>query len=113
MVTSAGTTPTTTSLTLTPPSVTVGSAGPIVMTATVIPVSGIGTPTGVVTYFNGSTQIGTANLSGGVGIFNYNPSSLAVGIYSITAVYTGDDMFSGSTSPSQTLAITQKAPLPM
>ncbi len=110
LVTPAGATPTTTSLTLTPPSVPLGSAGPIVMTATVTPVSGIGTPTGTATYFNGSAQIGTATLSGGVGTFNYNSSSLAVGLYSITAIYSGDGNFSGSTSPAQTLAITQTGP---
>ena len=108
-VTSAGTSSTTTSLTLAPSSVLMGSVGPIVMTATVTPIGG-GTPTGSVTYFNGSTQVGTTTLSGGVGTFNYNPSSLAVGIYSITAVYSGDSMFSASTSPSQTLAITQNGP---
>ena len=110
VVTTPGTSPTTTTLTLTPPNVPVGSVGPIVMTATVTPVSGSGTPTGTVTYFNGSTQIGTATLSGGVGTFNYNPSSLAVGLYSITAVYSGDSNFSASTSPAQTLAITQTGP---
>jgi YVTN family beta-propeller protein/uncharacterized repeat protein (TIGR03803 family) len=110
VVISPGTNPTTTTLTLVPSSVPVGSVGPIVMTATVTPVSGGGTPTGSVTYFNGSTQIGTATLSGGVGTLNYNPSSLAVGIYSITAVYSGDSNFSASTSPSQTLAITQTGP---
>ena len=87
-----------------------GSVGPIVMTATVTPVSGGGTPTGTATFFNGSTQVGTATLSGGVGTFNYNPSSLAVGIYSITAVYSGDSVFSASTSQAQTLAITQTGP---
>jgi DNA-binding beta-propeller fold protein YncE len=89
----------------------VGSIGPIVMTATVTPVSGGGTPTGSVTFFNGSTQVGTATLSGGgVGTFNYNPSSLAVGIYSITAVYSGDSTFAPSTSSPQTLAISQTGP---
>jgi YVTN family beta-propeller protein len=106
----SSTTPTTTSLILTPSSVPVGSVGPIVMTATVSPVSGGGTPTGSVTYFNGSTQIGTTTLSGGVGTSNYNPSSLAVGIYSITAVYSGDSTFSPSTSLAQTLGITQNGP---
>jgi YVTN family beta-propeller protein len=110
IVTTAGTNPTTTSLVLSPSSIPAGSIGPIVMTATVTPVSGGGTPTGSVTYFNGSTQIGTVTLSGGVGTFNYNPSSLAVGIYSITAVYSGDSTFSPSTSPSETLAITQTGP---
>jgi uncharacterized repeat protein (TIGR03803 family)/YVTN family beta-propeller protein len=110
VVTSAGTSPTTTILTLMPSSIPVGSVGPIVMTATVTPVSGGGTPTGTATFFNGSTQVGTATLSGGVGTFNYNPSSLAVGIYSITAVYSGDSVFSASTSQAQTLAITQTGP---
>src|SRR5208337_1987305 len=103
-----GTNPTTTSLVLSPSSIPVGSVGPIVMTASVT--SGSGTPTGSVTFFNGSAQIGTATLSGGVGTFNYNPSSLAVGIYSITAIYSGDSNFSASTSPAQTLAITQTGP---
>ncbi len=110
VVTSAGTNPTTTSLTLVPSNIPVGSVGPIVMTATVTPVSGGGTPAGSVTFFNGSTQVGTTTLSGGVGTFNYNPSSLAVGIYSITAVYSGDSMFAASTSAPQTLAITPIGP---
>ncbi len=111
VVASATSTPSTTSLTLVPSSVPVGSSGPIAMTATVAPVSGSGTPTGTVTYFMGSTQIGAAaTLSGGVGTFNYNPGSLAVGIYSITAVYSGDSTFSASTSQAQTLAISQTGP---
>jgi len=108
VVTTPGTNPTTTSLVLSPSSIPVGSVGPIVMTASVT--SGSGTPTGSVTFFNGSAQIGTATLTGGVGTFNYNPSSLAVGIYSITAVYSGDSNFSASTSSPQTLAITQNGP---
>jgi YVTN family beta-propeller protein/uncharacterized repeat protein (TIGR03803 family) len=110
VVTSAGTSPSTTILTLAPSSIPVGSVGPIVMTATVAPASGSGTPTGSVTYFNGTTQVGTATLSEGSGTFSYNPVSLAVGIYSITAVYSGDGTFSASTSPAQTLAITQNGP---
>ena len=110
VVTSAGTTSTTTGLTLVPSFVPVGSVGPVVMRAAVTPVSGIGVPTGSVTYFNGSTQVGTATLNGGAGTFNYNPSSLAVGIYSITAVYSGDSLFSASTSSPQTLAVTQTGP---
>jgi len=109
-VTAAGVISTTTTLNLSPTSIPVGSVGPIVMTATAAPASGSGTPTGSVTYFNGSTQIGTVTLSSGVGTLNYNPSSLAVGIYSITAVYSGDSMFASSTSPAQTLGITQTGP---
>ena len=102
----AGADPTNTFLTLAPATLPVGSSGPVVMTAAVAPISGGGTPTGSVTYFNGSNQIGTAALSGEVATFNYNPSSLAVGTYSITAVYGGDSIFAGSTSPVRTLTIT-------
>lgn len=110
IVVTSGTNPSTTTLTLTPSSIAAGSVGPVVMTATVAPQSGSGTPTGTVAYFNGSTQVGTATLNGGVAQFNFNPSSLAVGLYSITAVYGGDNTFAGSTSQSQTLFITQAGP---
>ena len=110
IVVTSGTNPSTTTLSLTPSSIGAGSVGPVVMTATVAPASGSGTPTGTVAYFNGSSQVGTATLSGGVAQFNFNPSSLAVGLYSITAVYGGDNTFAGSTSQSQTLFITQNGP---
>lgn len=106
----SGTNPSTTTLSLTPSSIAAGSVGPVVMAATVAPLSGSGTPTGSVAYFNGSTQVGTATLSGGVAQLNFNPSSLAVGLYSITAVYGGDNTFAGSTSQPQTLFITQTGP---
>jgi hypothetical protein len=98
---------TTTALTLAPASVSFGSSGPVVMTATVSPASGAGTPTGTVAFFNGASQVGTAPLSGGVATFNYNPGGLAVGTYSMTAAYSGDTNFSGSTSPPQTLTVTK------
>jgi hypothetical protein len=60
------------------------------MTATVAATSGGGTPTGVIDFFNGSNEIGFANLSGGVATFKHNPSSLALGPYEITAIYSGD-----------------------
>jgi uncharacterized repeat protein (TIGR03803 family) len=85
-----GTTASTTTLNLSPATVTVGAAGPVMMTATVAATSGGGTPTGVIDFFNGSNEIGFANLSGGVATFNYNPSSLALGPYEITAIYSGD-----------------------
>jgi len=107
IVVTSGTSPTTTTLSLSPSSIPAGSVGPVVMTATV---SGDGVPTGTVTYFNGTTQIGTAALSSGAAQFNFNPSSLAVGGYSITAVYGGDGTFAGSTSQPQTLFITQTGP---
>jgi uncharacterized repeat protein (TIGR03803 family) len=103
---SVGTVPTATVLGLSLSSVPAGSAGPVTMTATVSPSSGSGTPTGTVTFYNSSTEVGTGILSGGVATYNYNPSSLAAGAYSITASYGGDSNFSASTSSPQTLTVT-------
>jgi uncharacterized repeat protein (TIGR03803 family) len=100
-----GTTPSTSNLSLSPAIITVGSAGPVVMTATVAPVSGSGTPTGVVVFFNGSNQLGPADLSGGVTTFSYNPSSLALGPYQLSAIYSGDSTFATSTSSAATLTV--------
>ena len=95
----------TTNLSLSPASVTAGSNGPVVMTATVSPSSGSGTPTGTVTFFNGTTQIGTGTLISGLATYNYNPSSLGAGTYSVVASYGGDTAFVGSTSSTQTLTV--------
>jgi len=103
---SSSLTGTTTKLGLSPSTVVAGSSGPVVMTATVAPTSGGGTPTGTVTFYNASTQIGTGTLSGGVATYSYNPSSLAVGPYSITAGYSGDSTFFTSTSTPQSLTVT-------
>jgi hypothetical protein len=75
------------------------------MTATVTPTSGSGTPTGVVDFFNGSSELGFGNLTGGVATYNYNPSTLAIGTYPITAAYSGDGTFAASTSSAETLTI--------
>jgi len=96
---------TSTNLSLSPSSVTAGSNGPVVMTATVSPSSGSGTPTGTVTFFNGTTQIGTGTLNSGVATYSYNPSSLAAETYSVLASYGGDSAFVGSTSSTQTLTV--------
>jgi len=110
IVVTSGTTLSMTTLSLSPSSLPQGSIGPVVMTATVSPGSGAVLPTGTVTFFNGSTQLGTTVLSEGVAQFNFNPSSLPVGQYSITAVYGGDNNYAGSTSQPQTLFITQTGP---
>jgi hypothetical protein len=76
----------------------------VTLRATVSAVApGTGTPTGPVTFRNGTTNLGTAQLSGGVA--SLNTSALAVGSHSLTAVYSGAPNFTGSTSPvfSQTV----------
>lgn len=55
-----------------------------------------GTPTGTVSFFDGSTQIGSSSLSSGVAAFS--TSSLAAASHIVTAVYSGDSNFNGSTS---------------
>ncbi len=70
---------------------------PVTFTATVAAASpGGGTPTGMVTFYDGKKKLGTATLSDGVASFE--TSSLSVGTHSITAVYGGDTDFEESTS---------------
>ena len=69
----------------------------VTFTATIAPVSpGSGTPTGTVTFDDGSTVLGTVTLTNGTASFT--TSSLAVGTHSIKAVYAGDTNFKASTS---------------
>jgi len=53
-----------------------------------------GTPTGQVTFKDGSTTLGTGTLTGGSATFT--TSALAVGAHNITATYQGDDSFYAS-----------------
>ncbi len=68
---------------------------------------GSGTPTGSVTFMDGSTALGSATLSSGKASFKTN--SLAVGSQSITADYSGDGNFTTSTSTSLAQTIQQDA----
>ena len=56
-----------------------------------------GTPSGTVTFKDGSSTLGTGALSSGKASFSI--STLALGSHSITAVYGGSTDFAGSTSP--------------
>jgi Glycoside hydrolase family 44/Bacterial Ig-like domain (group 3) len=75
----------------------------IIITASVAPTTGTGTPTGAVNFFDGSSQIGTANLSSGQAAFS--SSSLSVGAHSITAQYSGDANYAASTSTALTITV--------
>ena len=70
------------------------SQSPIVLTATITTSAGI--PTGSVNFMNGTTPLGSSPLSGGVG--TYTTSSLPTGSDPITAVYSGDTNFVGTSS---------------
>ena len=67
----------------------------VTFTATVVGQYG-GTPTGTVTFLNGSSILGTAPLSGGTA--SYTTSFAKAGTYNITAASSGDSNFTGSTS---------------
>jgi hypothetical protein len=58
---------------------------------------GADTPTGVVTFLDGNTVLGTGTLDEN-GQATFTTSDLEVGNHSITAVYGADDSFMGSTS---------------
>ncbi len=90
---------TTTGLTANNASAATGAA--VTFTATVTPaVATYGSPTGTVTFLNGTASLGTGTLSGGVATFT--TSSLAAGTQSITATFAANGLFAGSTSAAVT-----------
>ena len=90
---------TTTTLTATGSSINPGSS--LTLTATVVPTTS-GTPTGTVTFSDGSTTLGTATLAAGVGgdVATLSTSALLSGSHTITATYIGDANFIGSSTTS-------------
>jgi subtilisin family serine protease len=95
--------PTTTTLGASPDSSTYGD--PVTFTATVTPSDGVETPTGVVTFLDGSFALGTRTLSGGQATFT--TAVLWSGVHSIAATYGGDSSFGGSTSPALSFTVGQ------
>ena len=83
------------------------SANPVLLqnaiTLTAKVTSTAGTPTGTVTFLDGTTVIGTGTLSAGVATLTI--SSLAVGTHSITASYGGDPNFSATVSGTLTQVV--------
>ena len=73
---------------------------PITFTATVMN-SGVGEPTGVLTFTDGGTQLGSAALNAS-GQASLTVAALAAGNHNIVASYTGDTGNFASTSPSLT-----------
>jgi len=76
----------------------------VTLTAMVTP-QFTGTPTGTVTFMNGTATLKVATLTGGMA--SYTTTTLAVGTESITAVYKGSISFSGSTSHAVTQVVMQ------
>ncbi len=95
----------TTSLKIVPDPAMLGQT--ITFTAHVGGATGIGGQgaTGTVTFFEGTNQLGTATLDPVSGNASIMDANLALGTYSITAMYGGDANFSPSTSPVERLDV--------
>ena len=72
------------------------SGNPTTLTATVAP-GASGTPTGAVTFKDGSAVLGSATLNS-AGVATYTLSTLTVGSHSLTAAYSGDAISLASSS---------------
>jgi sugar lactone lactonase YvrE len=82
---------------------TVAPGARVTFTASVAPASGAGTPTGSITFQDGTTTLGTGTLNSGVATFS--TTSLAAGPHSVTAVYSGDAKDSASTSGAVSVSV--------
>ncbi len=87
------------------PGVKVASGTTVQVTAAISP-STVGnyTPTGTMTFKDGSTVIGTGTVGSGQAVFSTN--TLSVGSHTISASYGGDTNFLTSNSSSLTLSVT-------
>jgi len=77
----------------------------VTLTASVQPSVSGSLASGTVTFFDGSTTVGSANLSNDSA--QLTVSNLAAGSHSITAKYNGDNNFSASTSAALTQTVNQ------
>jgi hypothetical protein len=91
-----------TALTSSSASPTFGQA--VTFTATVSGAApGAGTPTGTITFYDGSTKLGSSTLSAGKATFT--APTLQVAAHSVTASYGGDGNFTGSTSTATLVTV--------
>jgi len=98
---------TTTSLTLSAPSVPFANEQTETLTATVTPATS-GTPTGTVTVKAGSTTLCTIALASATGKCTLTASQLPPGSYPLTATYSGDDIYTTSADTAQTLTVAKE-----
>jgi autotransporter-associated beta strand protein len=98
-----------TTTTLSPVTITPVFGQAVALTATVTAnTAGLGTPTGSMDFKSGTTDLGSATVSS-AGVATLNTTSLPTGADSITAVYSGDPTFAGSTSPAIAVTVGQAA----
>ncbi len=101
---------TSSSTTLTLPTGTITAGQSVKLTVNVTgPAGTTAIPTGLVTFLNGSTTLGTGTLDA-TGTATYTATSLNATTYSVTASYAGDTTFSASVSAAQNLVVTPATP---
>jgi hypothetical protein len=94
---------TTTTLSAAPQAVVRGNS--VILTATVTR-SGGGVPTGTVNFLAGTTALGAGTVNGkGIASISGATASVALGVYPVRAVYSGDSADSGSTSATINVAV--------
>jgi hypothetical protein len=81
-----------------------GLDSPVTFTATIAPQYG-GQATGTIAFRDGATTLGSSPVSGNAA--SLTTSGLAIGTHSITAVYSGDSNFTGSTSNTLSQVVTK------
>ena len=91
--------------TLTSSNTTPYSGQSVTLTDTLSTVNGIA-PTGTVTFYNGSTSLGTGTVNSS-GVATLTTSTLPLGSDPVTAVYGGDSNYAGSTSNVVTENVTK------
>ena len=102
----SSTTPVATTTTLAFSPTTIYDNATITLNSTVTAASG--TPTGAVSFLNGTTVLGSGTLSSGAASFAL--AGPAKGIYSITSAYPGNSSFAASSSAAQTLTVVSPPP---
>lgn len=100
-VTATSLTSTTTLLTASSTAITYGST--VTFAATVSPTAA----TGTVTFYNGSSALGSASLSSGTA--TYSTTSLPVGTNTVTATYAGDSTYASSTSSAVIVTVSSSS----
>ena len=95
-----------TTTTLAASSTTLDTGASVTFTATVAPaVTTYGTPSGTVTFLDGTTTLGTGTLTGG-GTATYTTTALTAGTHQITATYAATGLFGASTSAAVSVVVT-------
>ena len=95
--------PTQTALTVNPTSAAHGAS--VTLTATVSSILQPNGPTQTVTFYSGGVSLGSSPVNSSTGVATYSSTTLAAGVDSITAQYSGDTNYLGSTSAAQSVTI--------